>query len=39
MSDLVVALRRYEPGDDVTLTVHRGGVVRDIEVTLAERDQ
>lgn len=38
MSDLVMALRDYQPGDEITLAVHRGGVTERIPVTLAERE-
>jgi S1-C subfamily serine protease len=38
MSDLVVALRDHEPGDDVTLGVERDGDVGTATVTLGERE-
>lgn len=37
MSDLIAALRPHMPGDVVALSVHRGGEVVVVEVTLVER--
>lgn len=38
MGDLIVALRGYQPGDDATITVLRGGVGTDVTVTFDERE-
>jgi S1-C subfamily serine protease len=37
--DLLSALRGYQPGDNITLTVDRNGDERDIDVKLGERSQ
>ena len=37
--DMLSALRGYQPGDDVTLTVDRNGDKRNIDVKLGERSQ
>ena len=37
LSDLTRALRKYEPGDKVTIKVYRAGQVLEIQVTLDER--
>jgi putative serine protease PepD len=37
VEDLYAALRGHEPGDEVQLTVDRGGAEQRIAVTLAER--
>jgi putative serine protease PepD len=36
---LVAAIRDLEPGDSVTIRYRRGGVEREVEVTLAERPE
>ena len=38
MSDLVVAIRRFQPGDTVEITYLRDGQQRTVEVTLVDRD-
>ena len=38
MSDLVVTIRRYQPGDAVEITYLRDGQRRTVEVTLSDRD-
>jgi len=37
--DLIAALRDYEPGDSVTLTINRGGEQSNINLTLDDRSQ
>ena len=37
MSDLVVAIRRFQPGDTITITYLREGQRREADVTLGER--
>jgi S1-C subfamily serine protease len=37
--DLLGALRDYQPGDTVSLTVFRDGAERTLEVTLGERQE
>jgi serine protease Do len=37
--DLVAAIRSYNPGDTVTLTINRNGGERNIDVKLGERSQ
>ena len=38
MSDLVVAVRRFQPGDTIEVTYLRDGQQRTVEVTLVDRD-
>lgn len=37
MSELIAALRRHEPGDEVVLGLHRGDEMLEVTVALAER--
>ena len=38
-NDLARALREFEPGDTTTVVVFRGGVERNLTITLTERPQ